>query len=95
MNPIIKNLKQKLEKEEKIIIKIKVIAGAKTNSVEEFSEDIIKVKINKPAVDGKANKAIIEYLSDMFDLPKNNIIILRGEKNSIKDLQIVRKKAII
>lgn len=95
MNPIIENLKQKLEKEEKIIIKIKVIAGAKTNSVEEFSEDIIKVKINKPAVDGKANKAIIEYLSDIFDLPKNNIIILRGEKNSIKDLQIVRKKAII
>ena len=78
MDDIIKNLKQKLEKEEKIIIKLKVIAGAKLNSVEEFSKDIVKVKINKPAVDGKANKAIIEYLSDIFDLPKNNITILRG-----------------
>jgi len=95
MNTVIENLKKRLEKEEKIIIKIKVVAGAKTNSVEEFSEDIVKIKINKPAVDGKANKAIIEYLSDIFDLPKSNIIILRGEKNSIKDLQIVKKRAII
>ncbi len=37
---------------------------------------------------GKANEAIIEALSDHFDLPKSKITILRGlsNKNKIVDL---------
>ena len=50
---------------------------------------ILKVKINKPAVDGKANKAVIEYLSEIFNLPKSNISILNGEKSSQKCLLIM------
>ncbi len=78
-----------------IKIKVKVIANAKFNSIEKFDEEILKIKINKPAIDGKANKAIIEYLSEIFEIPKTNIIILKGEKNNLKDLKIVPKKHII
>lgn len=95
MNEIIEKLKAKLEKEESLKIKIKVVANAKQNAIEEYDEEIIKVKINKPAVDGKANKAIIEYLAEMLSIPKSNVIILKGEKNSIKDLRILAKSHII
>ena len=95
MSEIIDRLKEKLNEGQAFNIKIKVIAGAKQNSIEEFNEETIKIKINKPAVDGKANKAIIEYLTDILNLPKNNITILRGEKNSIKDLRIIPKSHII
>lgn len=95
MNEIIEKLKAKLEKEESLKIKIKVVANAKQNAIEEYDEEIIKVKINKPAVDGKANKAIIEYLAEMLSVPKSNVIILKGEKNSIKDLRILAKSHII
>ncbi len=73
-------------------LKIKVCANSKKNSIEFFDESsdvILKVKINKPAVDGKANKAIIEYLSEIFNLPKSNISILSGEKSSQKCLLLV------
>ena len=80
---------------EDITLKIKVIANAKINSLEEYTDEILKLRINKPAVDGKANKAIIEYLSVQFDVPKSNIIILKGEKNSLKDLLINPKSHII
>lgn len=95
MEDITLKIKEKLEKGEVVNLKIKVIANAKINSLEEYTDEILKLRINKPAVDGKANKAIIEYLSVQFDVPKSNIIILKGEKNSLKDLLINPKSHII
>lgn len=93
---VIEKLKEKINSSgEKFILNIKVIAGAKKNSIEEYEREIIKIKINKPAVEGKANKAIIEYLSEILNIPKNNISILKGEKNSLKSLQIIPKSPII
>lgn len=79
-------------KEKEIKIQIKVGANSKKNSIE-FSEDYIKVKISKPAVEGKANKEIISYFSDILNLPKNNIKILNGEKSSVKTL-LLRSKSL-
>ena len=95
MEDITLKIKEKLKKGEVVNLKIKVIANAKINSLEEYTDEILKLRINKPAVDGKANKAIIEYLSVQFDVPKSNIIILKGEKNSLKDLLINPKSHII
>lgn len=95
MSKIIENLKNELEKKQPFTIKIKVVAKAKQNGIEFFTDEIIKVKINKPAVDGKANKAIIDYFSNLLNLPKTNITITRGEKSSLKDLRIIPKSRII
>ncbi len=79
-------------------LKIKVSANSKKNSFEFLDDDsynVLKIKINKPAVDGKANKAVIEYLSDILNLPKSNIAILNGEKSSQKCLLIKAKNNII
>lgn len=76
--------------QDKIKLQIKVSANSKKNSIE-FFDDFIKLKISKPAVDGKANKEIIKYLSEILNLPKNNIQILNGEKSSLKMLLFVPK----
>ena len=76
--------------QDKIKLQIKVSTNSKKNSIE-FFDDFIKLKISKPAVDGKANKEIIKYLSEILNLPKNNIQILNGEKSSLKMLLFVPK----
>ena len=76
--------------QDKIKLQIKVSANSKKNSIE-FFDDFIKLKISKPAVDGKANKEIIKYLSEILNLPKNNIQILNGEKSSLKMLLFIPK----
>ncbi len=73
-----------------IKLQIKVCANSKKNSIEFFKE-FIKLKIAKPAIEGKANKEIIKYLSDILNLPKNNIKILNGEKSSVKMLLFIPK----
>ena len=76
--------------QDKIKLQIKVSTNSKKNSIE-FFDDFIKLKISKPAVDGKANKEIIKYLSEILNLPKNNIQILNGEKSSLKMLLFTPK----
>lgn len=71
-----------------MLLKVKVIAGAKNNSLEHLKDGTIKLRIAQKALDGKANKEIINYLSKVYNIPKSNINILKGEKSSHKTIQI-------
>ena len=85
-----KNLDELLEEldEKKIIkFKIKACANARSESID-FCEEIIKIKIMAPAIEGKANKAIIEYISRIMGVPKSKVKIINGEKASIKTICI-------
>lgn len=87
---MIKNLDELLElikNNDGYKFKIKVVANSKINLID-FNEEYIKVKIMARAVEGKANKAIIEYLSDILKYPKSKISIVTGDKSSIKTIQV-------
>ena len=68
--------------------KIKVVANSKVNLID-FCDEYIKIKITARAVEGKANKAIIEYLSEILGVAKSKINIVNGEKSSIKTIQVL------
>ena len=38
-----------------------------------------KLKVTAQPIENKANKAVIEYLSKYFKIPKTSISVLRGE----------------
>lgn len=69
------------------IIEVKITPNARKNSVEEDGERY-KVYVMAPAVDGKANKALVELLSEYFDVKKSSVSIVRGETNRIKIVKI-------
>ncbi len=73
---------------EGFLLKVKIIANSKQNSHEFISEAdySLKIKISKPAVDGKANEEIIKYVSKILGLSKNKVSIMKGEKSSLKTL---------
>lgn len=83
----IEELKKIIQEERIYKFKIKVIANSKMNLID-FDYDFIKIKIQARAIEGKANKAIIEFLSDELKIPKSKIKILNGEKSSIKTIQV-------
>lgn len=62
--------------------------GAKKSGVIGTHDGHIKIKVNSPPVDGKANEALILFLSNFLNIPKSNIKILSGEKSRIKKLSI-------
>ncbi len=86
----IEDLREKisgLKECESLKFRISVNASAKTNSIE-FLEECIKIRIKEKAVDGKANKAITEYLSDLLKIPKRRIEIVSGFTSKLKIIQI-------
>ena len=85
-----KNLDELIEKindEKTLKFTVKISANSRINTID-FCDDFIKIKITQPAIEGKANKALINYLSDLLKIAKSKIKIINGEKSSIKTIQI-------
>lgn len=53
------------------------------------------VKVAAPAVDGEANKAVIEALSIAFAVTKGSIRLLQGRRSPRKLLEISGEEAIL
>lgn len=75
-------------------IKVHIIPNAKKNELVSrdanfFGEEAWKIKINAAPVEGKANKELINFLSEHFKTAKSNIRILKGEKSRNKLIEIV------
>jgi len=69
-------------------IYIKVTPRSSKNEVIRISEGEYKVRITAPPVDGKANEALIEILSDYFKVAKSNITIVGGKSAKTKMVDI-------
>ena len=61
----------------------------------EGSEGNWVVKVKAPAVDGKANEHLINYLSDILDLPKSKIRLKKGQTNRLKCLEVDANEDIV
>ena len=48
----------------------------------------IKIKLRAPAVEGKANAALIAFLAERLKVPTRTIVLLRGQKSRDKLLRI-------
>lgn len=74
-----------------MLLNVKVITNAKRNNIKEEA-GVTKVYITAPPVKGRANKALLKFLSEHFNVRKGSIRIVRGEKSNYKTLEIAGKK---
>lgn len=73
-----------------LIVNIKISPNSKKNEIINEGE-FSKVKITAQPIDGKANKALVEYLSKNFKIPKTSIKILKGETSKEKTILFCTK----
>lgn len=71
------------ETKDGLIVNIKISPNSKKNEIVR-EEEYTKIKITAQPIDGKANKALIEFLSKNFKIPKTSIKILKGETSKEK-----------
>ena len=53
-----------------------------------FDSNKLFLDISAPPVKGKANFAIINFLANRLNISKSSIIIIKGQKSSIKTIKI-------
>ena len=68
-------------------IRVRVIPKAKKERVEGFG-DGLKVYVNAPALEGKANKRLLEVLALHLKVKKTSLRIIKGETSRNKIIEI-------
>ena len=69
------------------VLTLKISPNASKNEIIKTPEGI-KVKITAQPIDGKANKALVEFLAKQFKVPKSYFEIIRGETSKDKSILI-------
>ncbi|MCD4717330.1 MAG: DUF167 domain-containing protein [Desulfobacterales bacterium] len=69
-------------------IKVRVVPRSSRNQIIGVEDGIFKIKLTAPPVDGKANKALIEFLAKKLGLAKGSVEIVSGERSRQKSVRI-------
>lgn len=69
-------------------IEIKVIPGARKDAWKE-ENGLVKVHLRAPAVDGKANAALVQFLAGYFKVKTSQVEVIKGLKSRHKVINIV------
>jgi uncharacterized protein (TIGR00251 family) len=82
-------------KEKPVRIAVQAHPGSKRNEVVRFEEGVWHLKIAAPPTEGKANKELIEFLSQILDVSKSRISIDKGTTGHRKliELEGITKEA--
>ena len=68
---------------------IRVVPNAKKTEFAGYREGELVLRLNAPAIEGKANKAATEFVARFFDVPRSAVFLIKGERSRHKIFQIV------
>ena len=74
-----------------ILLKLRVHPGAKRSSINGTFGEALKLDLQAPPVDGKANAALLKFLADSLKLPKNAVELKSGACSRDKTVKISGK----
>lgn len=80
---------------EGIRLAVQITPNAKKSEVLGIVDDALKIKLNAPPVDGKANDALIRYIADVLHVPKSAVSITHGTSSKKKLLEIRTTRATV
>jgi uncharacterized protein (TIGR00251 family) len=74
-------------------LSVRLHPGTRKNSVTGTHADALKIALNAPPVDGKANEALIAFLSEALQLPRARVALVAGATSRAKIVRITGKSA--
>lgn len=67
---------------------LKIVPNAPRNEVTGWLGEALKIKVHAPALEGRANDELCEFLADKLKLPRRAVTLLRGEKSRQKTVRL-------
>lgn len=71
------------------IIDVHVIPQGRKNEIVGLYNDRLKIKIEAPPVDGKANACLLKFLSKVLDIKNSDLQLIRGEGSRQKQIKVI------
>ena len=76
------------EREGAVTFPVRVQPRASKDEIAGEMGDALKVRLRAPAVDDRANEALVEFLAQLLKRPKSAVRILSGERSRTKRVEI-------
>ncbi|MES2190509.1 MAG: DUF167 domain-containing protein [Pseudomonadota bacterium] len=87
----------RIDKHGDIILDIQVIPNAARTQVDglygEGDQIALKIRLNAPPVDGKANDALIKWLASELGIARSSLEVVRGQTSRRKQLRMSAEAA--
>lgn len=71
-----------------VVFAVKVQPRSSKNEVAGVIEGALKIRLQAPAVEDRANDALREFLAKLLKRPKSAVRILAGERSRVKRVEV-------
>src|SRR5262245_19587227 len=72
-----------------VVFGVRVQPRASKNEVSGVMEGALKIRLQAPAVEDRANAALCEFLAELLKRPKAGVRILSGERSRTKRVEVL------
>ena len=76
------------EQDNSVVLSLRIVPNAKKTEIQGEHGDALKIRIQSPPVDGKANAELIKFLSKKIGVHKSAIHIVSGDTGRDKRVMI-------
>lgn len=80
------------ESKEGVTFNVKVIPRAKRDEILGAEQGSIKIRLNAPPVEGRANEALVKFLAKTLGVARSQVEIVRGETARHKVVRVIGVK---
>jgi uncharacterized protein (TIGR00251 family) len=71
-----------------VSLHVRVQPGASRDEIVGVIDGALKIRLRAPAVENRANEALVEFLAHLLKTPKSAVRILAGERSRLKRIEI-------
>jgi uncharacterized protein len=71
-----------------VIFSVRVLPRASKDEIVGEIAGALKIRLQAPALEGRANEALIEFLAQLLKTSKGAVRILNGERSRVKRVEI-------
>ena len=69
-------------------LELKTIPNAPRTAVAGWLGEVLRVKVHAPALEGRANDALLEFLAETLGVHRRAVTLVRGDKSRHKVVRI-------
>jgi len=76
------------ERDGSVVLAVRVQPRASKDEIAGEMSGALKVRLRAPAVEDRANEALVEFLAQLLKTPKSAVRILSGDRSRTKRIEI-------
>ncbi|ELP92265.1 hypothetical protein EIN_118690 [Entamoeba invadens IP1] len=71
-----------------VTIEINVKPNSRNSEIQGIEDGLLKIAIDAPPVDGKANSEVVDFIATSFSVKKSSVAVVKGQTSHHKTVRI-------